>query len=339
MGKIYFNGVELTETYGMEILGRGTYGAPARDIEQVHVPGRNGDLLFDNGGYMNYDLTYPECCIAENFPVYGAQLRNFLLSDPGYHKLYDSYDMRHYRLAEFRGPFLPDVHTARNNQSAVFDLSFNCRPFRYLQEVGYENIIFCIGSTWKTQTVLPASADGEYTIRCVNSGSSSRTFYVYKFGSTSAIGSATVAAGSEATIYISTDISDVLYADVTISTGGNIAIYSNGQLVYSISGNSSEQVSKIYNPYVYTALPLISTYSFVGAITVGGKTLSKPNRIYDINVDSEIRMAYRGDGTLANSSISGDFPVLGPGLNEITVTTNDSSTVSSVRMTPRFCML
>lgn len=31
---------------------------PARDVEYIHVPGRNGDLVIDNGGYSNVDISY-----------------------------------------------------------------------------------------------------------------------------------------------------------------------------------------------------------------------------------------------------------------------------------------
>ena len=42
---VIYNGTDLEQEFGMVCLGRGTYGAPARDIEQIHVPGRNGDVF------------------------------------------------------------------------------------------------------------------------------------------------------------------------------------------------------------------------------------------------------------------------------------------------------
>lgn len=45
-----FDGVDIGAACEMFILGKGTYGAPSRDVDQIHVPGRNGDILVDNGG-------------------------------------------------------------------------------------------------------------------------------------------------------------------------------------------------------------------------------------------------------------------------------------------------
>lgn len=128
---ITYNGKNLEASYGLVALGRGTYGAPERDIERVHVPGRNGDLLFDNGGYLDIDVTYP-CSMSSSLPEQIRALRQHLYKSPGYHVLTDSYNPDEYRLAEFRGPFEPDVFTARGNDAGNFDLTFHCKPQRFL---------------------------------------------------------------------------------------------------------------------------------------------------------------------------------------------------------------
>ena len=137
---IIYNGKNLDE-FGVEAIGRGRYGSPARDIEQVHVPGLNGDLLFDSGGFLNANIEYPDCCIDHDFPTNFAALRTFLLADPGYHRLEDSYASDEFRMAEFRGPLSPDVHTGRGNRSGTFTLQFNATPQRYLKEGGEEREI------------------------------------------------------------------------------------------------------------------------------------------------------------------------------------------------------
>ena len=137
---IIYNGKNL-EDFAVEAIGRGRYGSPARDIEQVHVPGLNGDLLFDSGGFLNANIEYPDCCIDHDFPTNFAALRTFLLADPGYHRLEDSYASDEFRMAEFRGPLTPDVHTGRGNRSGTFTLTFNATPQRYLKEGGEEREI------------------------------------------------------------------------------------------------------------------------------------------------------------------------------------------------------
>lgn len=133
---VVYNGKDLGD-YGVMCIGRGVYNSPARDIEQIHIPGLNGDLLYDAGGYTNVDITYPDCYILEDFPTNIQGLRNFLLSSTGYHRLEDSYNPDEFRLAEFRGPLEAEGHTGRGNRSGRFDLKFNCMPQRFLKSGDY----------------------------------------------------------------------------------------------------------------------------------------------------------------------------------------------------------
>ena len=336
MGTIYFNGKDLCEEFNMNVLGRGTYGSPARDIEQVHVPGRNGDLLFDNGGFLNQTVTYPECSILENFPFYGAQLRNFLLSSPGYHELRDTYDPRYYRLAEYRGPFEPDVHTARDNDSAVFDLSFNCKPFRYLREPG-KIVLMAGSSTYEyARATIPGSADGSYHLRLVNGGSAQTQVYIYKLppaGTAESLASITVAAGAEETVDITTDKDGIVYAYFLAKPQTDISIYSGAHLIYSFSGPTN--TAKIYNDTHFDADPLIDLTYFSGSITVNGRaiTYSKYSSAR-ATIDSDEQTAYDSTENVMYN-VGGVFPTLQPGLNTITCTADQSGSGTLVRCSPR----
>lgn len=131
---LVFNGVDLGKECDMFVLGKGVFGAPSRDVTQIHVPGRNGDILIDNGGWNNIDVTYPSCCILSNFRENVEKLRGYLLANPGYHELIDPYNPDEVRYAEFRGPFTPEAFTAKGNNAGMFDLTFNCKPQRFLRE-------------------------------------------------------------------------------------------------------------------------------------------------------------------------------------------------------------
>lgn len=131
---LVFNGVDLGKECDMFVLGKGVFGAPSRDVTQIHVPGRNGDILIDNGGWNNVDVTYPSCCILSNFRENAAKLRGYLMANPGYHELTDPYNPDEVRYAEFRGPFTPEAFTAKGNNAGMFDLTFNCKPQRFLRE-------------------------------------------------------------------------------------------------------------------------------------------------------------------------------------------------------------
>ena len=129
---VIFDGKDLSE-FGVSAIGRGTYGSPARDVETVHVPGRNGDVIFDNGCFYNAEITYPDCSIDDRFPERFRALRNFLMRDSKYRRLEDDYNPDEYRMARFTGAISPDVHTARNNRSGVFTLTFDAQPQRWLR--------------------------------------------------------------------------------------------------------------------------------------------------------------------------------------------------------------
>lgn len=131
---LVFNGVDLGKECDMFVLGKGVFGAPSRDVTQIHVPGRNGDILIDNGGWNNIDVTYPSCCILSNFRENVEKLRGYLLANLGYHELIDPYNPDEVRYAEFRGPFTPEAFTAKGNNAGIFDLTFNCKPQRFLRE-------------------------------------------------------------------------------------------------------------------------------------------------------------------------------------------------------------
>ena len=340
MGTIYFNGKDLCENFNMNVIGRGTYGAPARDIEQVHVPGRNGDLLFDNGGFLNQTVTYPECSILENFPFYGAQLRNFLLSAPGYHELRDTYDPRYYRLAEFRGPFEPDVHTARNNDSAVFDLSFNCKPFRYLRS-RYSPVIYVGGTriSRDSYVVIPASVDGSYYLSFVNNGSEAVPFTVIstdKDDRDTTLLSISVAGGASESGEITTASDNILYVLVRINKTTNIEVYSGQRLIYSYNGETG--TTKLYNDSFLAAAPLLTLVNFGGSIAVEEDTITigAGYTKYSCNIDCEEYAAYSGQTSYDYAlSVSGNFPSLAPGLNTIVCSAFDPTEDMYIRCASR----
>lgn len=115
--------------FGVYISGQGTFSAPARSYELLSVPGRNGDLVGTEKRFENGELTYPAFIYA-NFKQNIADFRAFLNSLFGYHRLVDSYHPNEYRMVFFQGEFDPDV--TPKNDAASFDITFNCKPQRFL---------------------------------------------------------------------------------------------------------------------------------------------------------------------------------------------------------------
>lgn len=126
---LIMDGVD-SRTFGLYINGVDTFGAPAREVSTLQIPGRNGDLIVKADRLQNYDLTY-SAFICRNFDANIAALRAFLLSHTSYFRLEDTYHPYEYRMAYYRGPFTPSV-TQRLN-AAKFDLVFNVKPQRFLK--------------------------------------------------------------------------------------------------------------------------------------------------------------------------------------------------------------
>ena len=127
--KLIFNGID-SSNYGVLISGEGTFATPERDITAVPVPGRNGDIHFDNGRYNNILVTY-SCGISRGFESKFLPFIRALMSAPIYSRLEDTYHPEEYRLATIHAEMVPDVGTAL--RSGHFDLVFDCKPQRYLK--------------------------------------------------------------------------------------------------------------------------------------------------------------------------------------------------------------
>ena len=124
---LIFNGKDLRE-FGVHVSGEGTFTAPERDVEYVSIPGRDGDLLVDNGRFLNAPASYA-CGITRDFDENFSRLKAWLLREPGYHRLEDSYHPDEFRLAAFVAAIKPDMDAY--NESGRFSLEFVCKPQRF----------------------------------------------------------------------------------------------------------------------------------------------------------------------------------------------------------------
>ena len=129
MGLI-FDGVDIEAEYGIVVDGADTWAKPERDREAVHVPGRSGDLIHDNGSWHNVEIEY-HCLIEHGFADRFDAFCDWLYAHLGYYRFEDQ--LRHpgvYRMAEFYGPLDPD--TIFRDHAGKFDLKFNCKPQQWL---------------------------------------------------------------------------------------------------------------------------------------------------------------------------------------------------------------
>lgn len=128
------------EDYGIKADGVDSWRKPERDRTLVHVPGRNGDLILDNGCWQNIQLTY-HCLIKEGWETQFPEFVKRLYSEAinGYRLLFDDSHPGEYRMAEFAGPIDPTLWFVQD--TGVFNIVFNCKPAIYII-TGSETIDF-----------------------------------------------------------------------------------------------------------------------------------------------------------------------------------------------------
>ena len=130
---ITFGGV-TSSTYDIYISGEGVWSAPARDAETVTIPGRNGAFVHDKGRFENIEVTYPAFIVKDNNTNFTTKIdgfRNALASQVGYQKLVDTFHTDEYRMAAFIGG-LEVKPILYNDHAATFDITFTCKPQRFL---------------------------------------------------------------------------------------------------------------------------------------------------------------------------------------------------------------
>lgn len=122
---------------------------------------------------------------------------------------------------------------------------------------------------------------------------------------------------------------------ITIS---NSLVDSNGTHVLDSDNNMINDsyypsFPTLFNPTLYTSLPIIKVYGDSGTVTIGSNTISISHIDDYITIDSETQDTYKGSVN-CNSHIvlSHDFPVLEPGINNISFT----GSISKVEVVPKW---
>lgn len=116
--------------YGVYITGNKSFGCPAREHEDISIPGRNGTLHIDRKRFQDAKVTY-ECAIIQNFNANIEALRALLMSQSGYARLEDTYHPEAYRMAMLSGGINPTP--GPRNRTGAFTLEFDCKPQRFLK--------------------------------------------------------------------------------------------------------------------------------------------------------------------------------------------------------------
>lgn len=98
--------------------------------ERKKIPGRSGDLVFSDGSYENVDIEYNFYLLGDTVTDLDA-FRGALISREGYIRLEDTLRPDEYRMGIMTSPFDIDSSDRKN---ASFDVTFSCKPQRYLKD-------------------------------------------------------------------------------------------------------------------------------------------------------------------------------------------------------------
>lgn len=125
MGVITFDGIS-SSSIGVTVEGYSSAPMAEKSVERVSVPGRNGDLIVDNGSFLGYNQKYKMHWRRSNEAR--TTVTNWLYKD-GYKAFADSNDPQHFRMANFVGGVEVD------NRMDVLDraeFEFHFKPQRFL---------------------------------------------------------------------------------------------------------------------------------------------------------------------------------------------------------------
>lgn len=127
-GYFIFNGFRSSD-YGVLISGDQTFNAPARDIDEIEIPGRDGVLTLDNGRFLSIKHSY-KAFIVDGFADKVEQFRNMMMSVRGKARLTDSYHPDEFYMARYDAGLT--VKTNRPINAGEFDITFVRDPRRFL---------------------------------------------------------------------------------------------------------------------------------------------------------------------------------------------------------------
>lgn len=131
MGVIIFNNKSSADCR-IRVAHPPGYAYPERDYTITHIPGRNGDIIQDNGCYKNVERTYEVSFDApnEDFATYANSVSAWLHSTTGYARLEDSYESDYYRMAVYQES---NIFENLYNQAGTATIVFECKPQRFLK--------------------------------------------------------------------------------------------------------------------------------------------------------------------------------------------------------------
>ena len=153
MGIVIFNGISSQDLH-IQVQTEPDYDFPEKDYEVTHVPGRNGDIVIDQGSWQNVSRKYNLAmdAVKISYTEVASKIVQWLHSASGYARLEDSYEPDFYRMAMYK-----DAGSISNiyNKAGQIEVEFTCKPQRYFKS-GEVADIFTTSTEYRNPTDFPA---------------------------------------------------------------------------------------------------------------------------------------------------------------------------------------
>ena len=125
----YLDGV-AANSVGILLQEPPKFSAPTPIVEKKRIPGRNGDIIFDTGAYANRSGKFSCFSLGEDVESTLRGVNQYLFGKSGYRRLETQHDPDHFWMARVESGARMEI---RNNVLAPYEITFDCKPQRFLK--------------------------------------------------------------------------------------------------------------------------------------------------------------------------------------------------------------
>lgn len=295
-----FDGVNSLD-YGIYITGEGVYNAPTRDVEMITIAGRNGEYALDKGRFNNISITYKAGTFGQDQTDFAEKIsdfRNAILSRVGYKRLEDDYHTDEFRMAVYMDGL--EVDPVHYSEAGEFELTFNCKPQRFLTSGETATAIANNGAItnptlFEARPLLEIAGEGDIDV-------SGQAITIYN----SELGEIDLPRTSQTTSYSYTgsyiqNTTDTEQFEVGFLLNNDPIYATGGEYMSICSVRNNEYI--LSNDNVFTTTPISGTYITPSVRTFNEKGLSTtPSYQIVAKITGTMQFAYGTSQTITDTA-------------------------------------